>query len=268
MVAGVVQRPLAAGHGQRALGGDAPGQAVRMGVQGGGVRQHGVHQAHRQRTLGAHAVAAVGHLTCHAGRHDLGQALQHAQVGGHADVNLLHGEEGVGAAHADIAGRGQVQRAAHAAALHRADRGKARLVQHIRAGHQAAQPVLEGQAVARGGQTQQVEPAGEHFQRHAGAEVPARGAQHEGARAALVAQALHRVAQRGKERRRQRVQPFRPAQLQRGHARGVVQVQGEEIVHGAQLPKRVEGWPGAAGRAGRWRFCACSAVWKGSPNPR
>ena len=33
------------------------------------------------------------------------QPLQHAEVGGHADVDLLHGEEGVGRAHAQVAGR-------------------------------------------------------------------------------------------------------------------------------------------------------------------
>jgi hypothetical protein len=151
-----------------------------------------------------------------------------------------------------------------AATLHGAQRGKTRLVQHVHAGHEAAQTVLKSHAVARRGQAQQIEVAREHLQRHARAEMPARGAQHQGAGAALVIQAMHRITQGGKEGRRQRVQPFRTAQLQRGHARGVVRVKGEEIVHGRSFRRGSMDGPawccmqGAALGILRW-FCPGSA---------
>jgi hypothetical protein len=135
--------------------------------------------------------------------------------------------------------------------------GKARLVQHVHAGHQAAQPVLESQAVARRGQAQQIEVACKHLQRHARAEVPAGGAQHQCARAAFVVQALHGIAQGGKEGRRQGVEPLGAVQFQGGHAGGVVEFQVEEVVHGVAGSR----W-GAGVRMGGWgpRGVGCAIV--------
>ncbi len=62
-------------------------------------------QAGLQRAFGAQALAGVGHLACDARRHDLRQPLQHAQVGGHADVDFLHRYTARNNKSVDLAGR-------------------------------------------------------------------------------------------------------------------------------------------------------------------
>ncbi len=164
------------------------------------------------------------------------QPLQHAEVGRHADVDLLHGEERVGRADAQVARRGEIERAADAGALHRADDRKARAVERVERGHQAAQLRLEREPLARVAGVQHGlhrAVGGEGVERHAGAEVPAFGAQDQHARGAGVVQRLHRVAQRRKERRRHRVHALGAVQDQFGDAAGGVVVDAEEIVHGA-----------------------------------
>jgi hypothetical protein len=163
----------------------------------------------------------------HAGRDDLRQPLQHAEVGGHADVDLLHREEGVGAAHAQVAGGGQVERTADAAALDGGDDRKARLLDDVEAAHQLAQAVLEGQPRAAAAHVQHRHAAGEDVQRHAGAEMLAGRRDHQRPRAAFGVELQHGVAQRREERRVHRVQPLGAVELQVRHA-VVGQLDGEE----------------------------------------
>jgi hypothetical protein len=88
-----------------------------------------LHQAHLVRPAGPARGAGEGHLAREALGDDLAEALQGADVGGHADVDLLHAEEGVLRRVAQVAGRHEVDRPADDAALHRRDDRHARLLQ-------------------------------------------------------------------------------------------------------------------------------------------
>ena len=79
------------------------------------VGQHGVDSTHGQCSLGANTLSRVGHFARRALRHDLRKALQHPQVGGNADMDLLHGEKCVGAARVNVACAGPVKPTADAA---------------------------------------------------------------------------------------------------------------------------------------------------------
>ena len=80
------------------------------------------------------------------------------------------------------------------------------------------QRLLEAEPLARGARRERQPVAGEDVERHAGGEVLAGRREHHRARRALVAQAAHGVAQRGKERRRHRVHPLGAIELDVGDA--------------------------------------------------
>ena len=61
----------------------------------------------------------VGQLGRHTRLHDVGQALQGADVGHDTEVNLLDGKVSIGATVAQIAGRGDGRAAADGPAVHR-----------------------------------------------------------------------------------------------------------------------------------------------------
>ena len=252
VVARMVQRELGAGDRQRRLGRDRARDGERVRQRRLGVGQHGIHEADGERALGADALAAVRHLAGDGRRDDLGQALQHAEVGRHADVDLLHAEEGVGAGVAQVARGGEVERPADAAALHRAQDRKARRVERIEAGHQAAQALLEAQPRAGGAGRQCEVAARKDVESHAGAEVLAGRRDHEHACRAGVAQALYGVAQRGEEGRRERVHPLGADEPQVGD--GAFGAQLEEFVHRLPFGQRLHdsrGPPAVNARAAR-----------------
>src|SRR4029079_4539575 len=106
--------------------------------------------------------------------------------------DLLHREERVGAADAQVARGREVERAADAAALDRADDRKARLVERGEAVHELAQRLLEAEPLARRLRAEREFVAGEDVERHAGGEVLAGRRDDERARLAAVAERTHR----------------------------------------------------------------------------
>ena len=125
MVARVVDDLLAAPDGHGRLGRDFAGTGQGRSDRGLGRFVDRVDQAVVGGFLSAHAPACVSQFLDYAQRHELGQALQAAQVGRHADIDFLHTEKCLAAGVA-YAGRGyQIEPAAHAAALYGADHGHA-----------------------------------------------------------------------------------------------------------------------------------------------
>ena len=95
-------------------------------------------------------------------------------------VDLLHGEERVGAAHADVARGREVERAADAAALDRADRsGSAPRRGALKQSMSFLSDSWKREPLARRRCRERVEVAGEHVERHAGREVLAGRRDHE-----------------------------------------------------------------------------------------
>ena len=81
------------------------------------VGEHLVDEAHRLRLVRRHPAPGVGQLAADALGNQLGEPLQRAHVGGHADVDLLDAEEGVLGGVAHVAGGDHVDGATDAAAL-------------------------------------------------------------------------------------------------------------------------------------------------------
>src|SRR3546814_9895107 len=69
------------------------------------------------RSLGRQAPPGIGQLAHQAGRHQMRQALQGADIGSHADVDLLDAEPGIRRAVAHVAGRNQVRSEEHTSEL-------------------------------------------------------------------------------------------------------------------------------------------------------
>ncbi len=172
VVACVVHRLLGAPDGHRRLGGDL----ARTGqgrFQHGLVRgEHFVHQPAGQGAGRGQAPAGVGQLLDDAQRDQLGQALQRAYVGHHADIDLLDAEERVLGGVADAGGRHHVHRAADAAAVDRGDNRDAQRFDAGEGGLHVGQQVEDGGA-AFGALVVHGDGTAEGFQRHAGREMPA-----------------------------------------------------------------------------------------------
>ena len=72
-------------------------RAVQRGCHGGGVVvEHRVDQTGGLGPLSAQAPAGVGQLLDQTQGHELGQALQRAHVGHHANVDFLDAKERIG----------------------------------------------------------------------------------------------------------------------------------------------------------------------------
>ena len=135
-----------------------------------------------KRLLGGQAPPGEGQLPGDSFRDEPGQSGEGAQVGGDAQLDLLDAEEGLLAAVAQVAGADQIDAAADAGALdgrqHRHARplqtAQALLQLQDRAAQVCAAPPELGVGVGIG------DGAAEHRQVHAGAEVPARGGEHQG----------------------------------------------------------------------------------------
>jgi hypothetical protein len=127
-----------------------------------------------RRSARAEPVAGVGEFA----HHGLGQLARHAveraDVGHHAQVDLLDHEEGIGAAVAQAAGRHEVHGATHAAALDSGDHREAGFGQGVEGGLQP--PQLLAETLARKHRSGvQCLSAFEHRQVHPGREVPSGG---------------------------------------------------------------------------------------------
>ena len=149
-------------------------------------------------------------------------------------------EEGVGAAHAQVAGGGQVERAADAAALDGADHREARFVERVEAAHQLAQRVLEGEPRAR----VPVSSIGMPPAKTSSAMPALKCLPVDEITSTRVSpfgvERLHGVAQRREEGRRHRVQPLGAVQLQVGDA-GVGEFEAEEV--GSGMARQHSGAP-------------------------
>ena len=96
VVAGVVQHLLGAPDGHGRFAGDFMG-GLQGGGHGGFVRgQHLVDQAMGQGFVCRKTAARVGQLFAQRHGQQLGQALQGAHVGDHADVDFLDAEKRIG----------------------------------------------------------------------------------------------------------------------------------------------------------------------------
>ena len=94
-----------------------------LGLVGAVLSTHAVDQAHRLGLGAADVAAGVGHLARPALADDAGQALQDADVGGEAHVDLLERELRARGGVAQVAGDGEVEAGADADALDRGEDG-------------------------------------------------------------------------------------------------------------------------------------------------
>ena len=238
VVARVVHGLLGAPDGHRGFGRDLFG-ALQRGSQHGLLRvEHLVDQAIVQGLGGAQAAAGVGQLLDHAQRDELGQALQRAHVGHHADVDLLDAEERILRGVADAARRDHVHRAADAAAMDGHDDRNAQVFQPREGGLHVGQQVKNGGA-ALGALVVYGDGAAKGFERHARAEMLACAADDERpCRTFLMQVSQHRV-QLTPEGRVHGIQRFWLVQNQMGHLRGGAEGEtGEGVdvgVHGLTL---------------------------------
>ena len=236
MVARVVHRLLGAPDGDGRFAGN-----LARALQGGSQRrlgrgQHGVDQAVLQSLLGAHAPAGVGQLFDHGQRNELGQALQGAHVGHHADVDFLDAEEGLGTCVTQAAGGDHVHGAANAAALDGRNHRNAQFLQLGKRGLHVRKRVKHGGAPL-GALVVHLDGAGKRVQRHARAEVLAGAADHQHARAVAVVQFGQRRVKLAPEHRAHGVERVGLAQHQVGDM--VFNRQGKAVHwgHGVGSPK-------------------------------
>ena len=117
MITGVVNGLLGAPDGHWRLGGD-----LTSALQGGSQHlllrlKHLVDQSVGHGFGSGQAPARVGQLFHHRQRNQLGQALQGAHVGHHADVDFLNAKEGICCGIADATSGDHIDRTTDAAAL-------------------------------------------------------------------------------------------------------------------------------------------------------
>ncbi|MNQ73775.1 hypothetical protein D3C85_885180 [compost metagenome] len=170
MVAHVADHFLGAGDGDRRLAGDCVGNAHDAVEQAGVVAVDAIDQAHAPRFVGAKRATSVSQFAQHAVTDDPRQALQRANVGGHADVDFLDRKLCVLGGITHVARGNQVDGATQAVTLngrkHRfaavIDRIERRLQGEDLAPQQAriASDVL-AQLIGHAGQHHQVDPRGE-----------------------------------------------------------------------------------------------------------
>ena len=171
VVAGVVQHLLHPGHGERGAGGDLLRDVHDMRHHGCLIIEDLVQQAVAHRLRRGHAPPREGQFPRHTLRDQMRQALQRADIGGHADIDLLDGDEGIGAGVAAVAGGDQVHAAADAGPVDGGQHRDLAAFDHIECllhlQHRAAQPVPLPRRfrlavrLEQGGEILQVEAGGE-----------------------------------------------------------------------------------------------------------
>src|SRR5471030_3345764 len=114
MVAHVADHLFGAGNHNRRLAGDLAGNAHHAVEQAGSIAVDAIDQAHAVRFLGTKLATSVSQLPQHAVTDDPRQALQGANVGGHADVDFLDRELRVFSGVTHVASGDQVDGAAQA----------------------------------------------------------------------------------------------------------------------------------------------------------
>ena len=95
------------------------------------VREDRVDEAELERLARGQAPSRIGEFAHHALRQQIAQARERADVGGHADVDLLDDEERVLGRVAAVADAGEIDAAADAAALYRHQNRNARAIEHV-----------------------------------------------------------------------------------------------------------------------------------------
>lgn len=124
MIPRVIQQLLGPLHRNRALFGDEAGEPKRFGQGGLLVAQHTADEALGEGLVGAKVAGRQAHVLDPGGAADnLGQARQRANVGGHADVDLLDGEAGVARGDAHVGAARDVDGQAEADAVQDANDG-------------------------------------------------------------------------------------------------------------------------------------------------
>ena len=234
VVARVVHGLLGAPDGHGWLAGD-----LLCALQGGGHHgflriKHLVDQAVAQGLGGAQAAAGVGQLFHHAQGDELGQALQRAHVGHHADVDLLDAEEGIRCGVAHAGGRDHVHRAADAPALDGHDHGDAQVVDAREGGLHVGEQV-EDSGAAFGALVVHGDGTVEHFERHARAEMLARAADDQSPRLARLVQVGQHLVQLAPEGGVHGVHGLGAVQHQMGHMVGDAEGKAGECVHGCGM---------------------------------
>ena len=174
VVAHIADHFLGTTDGDRRLRGDLPRQFEDPIHQCGLVRVGTIDQADAPCLFAVDHAPGVGQLAHHAIADDPRQALQGADVGGHADVDLLDRELRVGGRVAHVAGRDQVDGAAQAVALDRREHRLAAVVDRVERGLQLENLATQGVGVAADvlaqlaadlGQQHQVDPRGKMLAR-------------------------------------------------------------------------------------------------------
>ena len=145
-------------------------------------------------------------------RQQIAEPLQRAEVGGDRDVDLGDLEEGVGRGDAQVAGAGEVDAGANAAAMDRGDHRRPRRLdraERVLQPFDVPQPGLGGAAGIVAGR----ELARRIFEVEPGGEMLALPRQQDGADRGIAAERAERVADRGEHVAVHRVQFVRPRQL-------------------------------------------------------
>ncbi|MNZ98917.1 hypothetical protein D3C78_1182220 [compost metagenome] len=178
VVAHVADHFLGTGHGNRRLGGDFPGNAHHAVEQAGGVAVDTIDQADAARFVGTEGAPRISEFTQHAVPDDPGQALQCANIGGHADIDLLDGELRVLGRVTHVAGGNQVDGPAQAVALDRGEHGFAAIVHGVERGLQLQDLAPQQACIAPCVLAQLVGHACQHHQVDAGGKMLAGAAEH------------------------------------------------------------------------------------------
>lgn len=145
-------------------------------------------------------------------------------------------QKGVARGVADAGGGHHVQRAADAAAVDGGDHRYPQFVQAAEGGLHAGQQVADGGAALGAGVIQGDGPA-KGLQCHAGAEMLAGAADHQGARLAAAVQLLQQLIELAPEGRVHGVEALGPVQHQMRHLVGQTQLQAAQL--GVQISAEV-----------------------------
>ena len=117
MVASVIDHPLATVHRKRRPGGNLARNRHHLGQHARLIGKDAIDQAAGLRLPGRHAPAGVGQFANNPLGNQLDQPRESADISGHANVDLIDGDEGVLAGIAHVAGGNQVDPATDTAAL-------------------------------------------------------------------------------------------------------------------------------------------------------
>ena len=197
------------------------------------IGKHAIDQADAARFFGAELTTGIGQFTQHAVADDARQALQGADVGGHADVDFLDRELRVLGCIAHVARADQVDGAANAVALDRRQHGLAASVHGVERSLQLENLAAQQARIATHVLAKIIGDRGQHHQVDARGKMLARAAEHHGTHGVGLVDPLEDVDDFGPERRVHGVDLFRAIDLHMGNVAAEFDNEGLVFGHGS-----------------------------------